>query len=178
MAVQRRRFQWQELLQRAAQYLGGDPLAVRQVYGAVEHGQKPTSADFAAYVAPAGSFADDEPMPADVLAAPYVQRAQDFAFLKLHSAARFYVEFREAGAAMALDAGGTVTVTPWRLQANGALVQGAPFTNLGHRVEVRDEHVAGRVTLYQITDIAPPANADEVRLYVAAEGLGYLTEEP
>lgn len=178
MAVQRRRFQWQELLQRCAQYLGGDPLAVRQVYGAVLHGERPTSFEFSAYVAPAGNFGDDEPAPADVLAAPYVQRALDFGFLKVHSAARLYIEFREAGAAMALGAGGTVTVTPWRLQANGAVVQGAPFAALGHRVEVRDDHVAGRVTLYQIGSIAPPANADDVRLFVAGEGMGYLIDEP
>lgn len=169
-------FQHQQIIQRAAQTLGADPIAVRDVFGAIDFADPSVSAAFEAYFdSGTGAFGDDEPAPADTLAAPYIQRALDFAFLRGHSAARLYIEFQTAGVPSAVDAGGTVTITPWRVQRNGALVRGVPVTNVTHRVEIRDAEVAGRVTLYQITAIAAAGAEDGLQIHVAGEGTGYDT---
>lgn len=172
----RKWFSLTEVIQRAAMRLGADPLAVREVFGAVRHGEVATSANFAK----SGAIADDEAAPAWALAdlaAPYDARAAAFDFLKQHSAARLYLDFTTGGAPNAAATTAKATIVPWRIQSDGRIVRGEALADVPHRTEVRDPDVAGRVTLYQITAITNDG-ADAVKLYVAGEGFGYLGTEP
>lgn len=174
----RRFFQFPELLLRATQVLGGDPLAVREVFGATRHGDQSVSASFLK----SGAIGDGEAAPAltkGTLAAPYVERAAVFEWLGRHSAARLFLEFQGGdGAPKAQAFAGTATIVPWRIQLDGRIVRGTPITGVGHRVEVRDPDVAGRVTLYQVTTVADEGDSTALRVYVAGEGAGYEQPEP
>jgi hypothetical protein len=152
-----------ELVQQSFTRPGHDPLAVRQVFGAVTYGIP----GYGWSRDKVGAVGVDEPAPAaqvselDVASLGMVFDSRSF------SAVRFYLDF--VGGAGARSA----TVTAWRLLDNGDVVQGGSWAAVGHRVEVRDEHVVGRRTIYQLTNVVL-GGASAIRIRAAGEGLGYL----
>jgi len=158
---------YQHVLREAATRPGADPLGVRQITGAIEHGVKGRSGAYAL----GGVANEDAPaLTRATLAAPYDVRVMDW--MKKYSYMRLYLDFLDGdGNPVAQGTAASATITPWYIEKNGDVVRGTPIAGVAHRVEARIEN-AGRVTLYQLSAINA-AGAQDVRVRVAAEGYGY-----
>lgn len=168
-----------ELAQRGFLRAGADPLAIKVVRGQVTY--DPSSRGFGFVrdgLLDGGAPVLDEPVPAAQIATLQAAAADDrprIHDLRPFSSARFFLEFLAAdGSVVALDNGSTATVTAWRVCDTGAVVRGSQWAGVGHRAEVVDDGVVGRLVLYQLTAVALAAPAARVRLRVAGEGLGFV----
>lgn len=93
------------------------------------------------------------------------------------SAVRLHAIFYGAGGVpvAASAATGSVTVVPYRVEANGNITRGAPIVigGAGAATEGRDAEVAGRHTFYHVSAVAL-GGASSVNIFVAGEGGGLV----
>ena len=143
-----------------------DPVPVRQVRG----GLRLAPGHYKYFDVAAVEAAVPAPLVAD-LAAGYAARLQAFGWLRAFSSARVVVDFLDAqGAPVAFDAAVSATLTPYRRFGDG-LVKGPELAFAGQRLELADEAIIGRPTLYVISALAL-GPATTLRVHVAGEGLG------
>lgn len=160
-----------ELLQQGITRPGADPQAVKIV-----RGQR-------TYDLPGFGFSRDAEVGADedppALALEFnragvltTETARAFD-LRRFSSAGLYLDFLDGdGDPVGLDNESVATITAWRVNDNGMIVRGPQWAATGHRVEITDETVVGRWTIYQITSVTLDGTAAALRLYCAGEGLG------